>query len=75
MNYFRKIFKWLKLAGKKPRTSPTLPSESEFEFWYNFMIEELNEARTAFEKKDLNKLIDAIIDLHWVHANLVFFTG
>lgn len=39
------------------------------------MLEELEETRLAFEKKDLSTLVDGIVDLQWVHANMILMAG
>lgn len=75
MKQIRKILLWLRVAGVKQPKKLKLPEKSRFDFWYKFMLEELEETKKAYEENNLTKVIDGIIDLQWVHANLIHLMG
>ncbi len=71
MNHLKKILKWLKLSGVKSDNKPSLPSKQQFDLWYRLMQEELEETKKAFEAGNLIEFIDGVVDLQWVHANII----
>lgn len=54
------------LMGKPNTYSPNIPSEKEWMFIYNFVLEELEELKHACETKDIVEILDALCDLQYV---------
>lgn len=52
--------------GKPNTYTPNIPSESEWMFVYNFIIEELEEYKEACEKGDIIEVLDALCDITYV---------
>jgi predicted HAD superfamily Cof-like phosphohydrolase len=52
--------------GKPNNYSPTIPQRSEWEFVYNFILEELEEYKDACEKGDIVEVLDALCDIAYV---------
>lgn len=75
MEQIRKILSWLRIAGVEKPRKLQLPEKSRFDFWYKFILEELEETKKAYEENDLAKVIDGIVDLQWVHANAINIMG
>ena len=54
--------------GKLNNKVPTIPSELESKFIYDFILEELNEYKEAVEKRDIVGVLDAFCDIQYVLA-------
>jgi predicted HAD superfamily Cof-like phosphohydrolase len=52
--------------GKPNNYSPTIPERKEWEFVYNFILEELEEYREACERGDIVEVLDALCDIAYV---------
>lgn len=52
--------------GKLNNYKPTIPSKADCDFVYNFVIEEVNELKEAYESKDIVGVLDALLDLLYV---------
>ena len=58
-----------KTFGKINNYEPTIPSEKEWRFVYDFILEELEEYREAFrscERGDIVEILDALCDITYV---------
>ena len=54
------------LMNKPNNYEPTIPEEKEWKFVYNFILEELEEYRTACEQGDIIGILDALCDITYV---------
>ena len=54
------------LMGKPNNYEPTIPEPKEWEFVYNFILEELEEYKEACEKGDIIEVLDALCDITYV---------
>lgn len=54
------------LMGKPNNYEPIIPERKEWEFVYNFVLEELEEYREACEKGDIVEVLDALCDITYV---------
>lgn len=54
------------VMGKPNNYEPTIPERKEWEFVYNFILEELEEYREACEKGDIVEVLDALCDITYV---------
>ena len=52
--------------GKPNAYEPTIPEKKEWQFVYDFVLEELEEYRQACENGDIVEVLDAICDLAYV---------
>ena len=52
--------------GKPNNYEPTIPEKKEWQFVYDFVLEELEEYRQACENGDIVEILDAICDLAYV---------
>ena len=52
--------------GKPNNYAPTIPDKKEWEFVYNFILEELEEYREACENGDIVEVLDALCDIAYV---------
>ena len=52
--------------GKTNNYEPTIPSEKEWRFVYDFILEELEEYREACERGDIVEVLDALCDIAYV---------
>ena len=52
--------------GKTNNYEPTIPEKKEWEFVYNFVLEELEEYREACERGDIVEILDALCDIAYV---------
>jgi len=52
--------------GKPNNYEPTIPEKKEWEFVYDFVLEELEEYRQACENGDIVEVLDALCDLTYV---------
>ena len=54
------------LMNKPNNYEPTIPAKKEWEFVYNFILEELEEYREACERGDIVEILDALCDITYV---------
>ena len=54
------------LMNKPNNYEPTIPERKEWEFVYNFVLEELEEYREACERGDIVEVLDALCDITYV---------
>ena len=54
------------LMNKPNNYEPTIPSESEWDFVYKFVLEELEEYKHACETGDIVEVLDALCDIAYV---------
>jgi predicted HAD superfamily Cof-like phosphohydrolase len=54
------------LMNKPNNYEPTIPEKKEWEFVYNFVLEELEEYKEACEKGDIVEILDALCDITYV---------
>ena len=54
------------LMGKPNNYEANIPERKEWEFVYNFILEELEEYREACEKGDIVEVLDALCDITYV---------
>ena len=54
------------LMNKPNNYVPTIPDKSEWDFVYNFVLEELEEYKQACEKQDIVEVLDALCDIAYV---------
>lgn len=54
------------LMGKPNNYEPIIPERKEWEFIYNFILEELEEYREACERGDIVEVLDALCDITYV---------
>jgi len=52
--------------GKPNNYEPTIPEKKEWEFVYDFILEELEEYRQACENGDIVEVLDALCDITYV---------
>ncbi len=52
--------------GKPNNYVPTMPTEKEWKFVYDFIMEELEEYKEACEKGDITGVLDALCDITYV---------
>jgi len=54
------------LMNKPNNYEPIIPAKNEWEFVYNFVLEELEEYKQACEKQDIVEVLDALCDIAYV---------
>ena len=54
------------IMGKPNNYEPVIPERKEWEFVYNFILEELEEYREACEAGDIVEVLDALCDITYV---------
>lgn len=54
------------VMGKPNNYEPVIPERKEWEFVYNFVLEELEEYREACEGGDIVEILDALCDITYV---------
>tara|TARA_R110002020_G_scaffold116782_1_gene267429 strand:+ start:112 stop:708 length:597 start_codon:yes stop_codon:yes gene_type:complete len=52
--------------GKPNNYEPTIPTKKEWQFVYDFILEELEEYREACERGDIVEVLDALCDITYV---------
>ena len=55
-----------KTFGKPNNYEPTIPEKKEWQFVYDFILEELEEYREACERGDIVEVLDALCDITYV---------
>lgn len=64
--YVSEVEKFNKTFGKPNNYTPTIPSEKEWRFVYDFILEELEEYKQACESGDIVEILDALGDITYV---------
>jgi hypothetical protein len=54
------------LMNKPNNYEPTIPEKKEWQFVYDFVLEELEEYREACERGDIVEVLDALCDIAYV---------
>ena len=54
------------VMGKPNNYEPTIPEQKEWEFVYNFILEELEEYKNACETGNIIEVLDALCDITYV---------
>ena len=54
------------LMSKPNNYTPTIPQKKEWQFVYDFILEELEEYKEACEKGDIVEILDALCDITYV---------
>ena len=54
------------LMNKPNNYAPTIPAKSEWDFVYNFVLEELEEYKQACESQNIVEVLDALCDIAYV---------
>ena len=54
------------LMNKPNNYEPVIPEKKDWEFVYNFVLEELEEYREACERGDIVEVLDALCDIAYV---------
>ena len=55
-----------KTFGKPNNYKPTIPEKKEWQFVYDFILEELEEYKEACERGDIVEILDALCDITYV---------
>lgn len=72
--YLRLVEKFNTKFDKLNNTTPQIPSDKECEFIFNFITEELDEFKEAYESKNLVEVLDAFCDIQYVlNAGILAF--
>lgn len=74
--FVSEVEKFNNIMGKPNHYIPNIPNEKwQWEFIYNFILEELNEYKEACEKKDIIGVADALGDIMYVLCNGIMLHG
>ena len=66
VDFVNEVEEFNALMGKPNNYEPTIPEKKEWEFVYNFVLEELEEYRQACENGDIVEILDALCDIAYV---------
>ncbi len=66
LHFITEVETFNKLFGKLNNYTPTIPEKMERDFIYNFILEELDEYKSAAEKGDIVEVLDAFCDIMYV---------
>ena len=64
--FVNEVEKFNKTFGKPNNYEPTIPEKKEWQFVYDFILEELEEYREACERGDIVEVLDALCDITYV---------
>lgn len=64
--YVSEVEEFNATMGKPNNYSPTIPERKEWEFVYNFILEELEEYKQACEEGNIVEVLDALCDITYV---------
>lgn len=64
--YVTEVEKFNKTFGKPNNYTPTIPTDKEWQFVYNFILEELEEYKQACQNGDIVEILDALGDITYV---------
>ena len=66
MSNFEKVKKFMQTFGQEVKTRASFPDDKIVNLRYSLIEEELSELKTAFNKKDINEVADALTDILYV---------
>ena len=66
MSNFEKVKKFMQTFGQEVKTKASFPDDKIVNLRYSLIEEELSELKTAFNKKDINEVADALTDILYV---------
>ncbi len=64
--FVSEVEKFNTIFGKPNNYEPTIPTKKEWQFVYDFILEELEEYRQACENGDIVEVLDALCDIAYV---------
>ena len=64
--FVREVEEFNKTFNKPNNYEPTIPEKKEWQFVYDFILEELEEYREACERGDIVEVLDALCDITYV---------
>ena len=66
VNFVNEVETFNKTFGKPNNYNPVVPEKKEWQFVYDFVLEELEEYREACERGDIVEVLDALCDIAYV---------
>ena len=66
MSNFEKVKKFMQTFGQEVKTKASFPDDKIINLRYSLIEEELSELKTAFNKKNINEVADALTDILYV---------
>ena len=66
MTNFESVKKFMQTFGQEVKTKASFPDDKIVNLRYSLIEEELSELKTAFNKKDINEVADALTDILYV---------
>ena len=63
------------LMSKPNNYTPVIPEKKEWQFVYDFVLEELEEYKQACEKGDIVEILDALVDICYVAMGTAWLMG
>ena len=66
VDFVNEVETFNKTFGKPNNYEPTIPEKKEWQFVYDFVLEELEEYRQACENGDIVEVLDALCDIAYV---------
>ena len=64
--FINEVEDYNKLMSKPNNYTPVIPEKKEWQFVYDFVLEELEEYKQACEKGDIVEILDALCDIAYV---------
>ncbi len=64
--FVNEVEEFNELMSKPNNYTPTIPEKKEWQFVYDFVLEELEEYKEACEKGDIIEILDALCDIAYV---------
>ena len=66
VDFVNEVETFNKTFGKPNNYDPVVPNKKEWQFVYDFVLEELEEYREACERGDIVEILDALCDITYV---------
>ena len=66
VDFVNEVEEFNRTFGKPNNYEPTIPEKKEWQFVYDFILEELEEYRQACENGDIVEILDALCDITYV---------
>ena len=66
VDFVNEVEEFNRTFGKPNNYEPTIPAKKEWQFVYDFILEELEEYREACERGDIVEVLDALCDITYV---------
>jgi len=66
VDFVNEVEEFNRTFGKPNNYEPTIPEKKEWQFVYDFILEELEEYKEACEKGDIVEILDALCDIAYV---------